>query len=193
MQALLRQLQCSGGLGGTITRMTHGSMAADVSATLQQTQSSGSIAFVVQLLRGLRTANSSSPANVAAPSLRALSDVAGWRHQRHIINGSCTGSATVSGTGSECGVNLGRIAADTASCRGLSTSAARRHSAADGDAPPAEQPANLNPLQASNALGVSTSFAFRVFIILQSCATPSTLSAPCRCALPCDAGSAGGH
>ena len=151
MQALLRQLRCRGGLSSATVRMTHGSMAADVSAaTLEQTQFSGSMASVVQLLRGLQTAKPSSEARMPAVSQRGLADMAGWRHRHDTLHDSCMGSAAGSSAGSAgSNAHFGSIVTATAGCRAFSTSGARRHSAADSSEPPAEQPANLNPLQAS--------------------------------------------
>ena len=151
MQALLRQLRCSGRLGSAIVKMAQGSMAADVSAvTSGQTQLSGSMALVMQLLRGIQTANPSTEAHVAAFSQRSLANVTGWQQQHATVRHSCLGSAAVSSAGSAgSNVKFGSTAATTAGCRAFSTSGARRYSAADGSEQPAEQPANLNPLQAS--------------------------------------------
>lgn len=193
MQALLRQMRCRGGLSSAVVHMTHGNMAADVSAaTSGQTQFSGSMASVVQLLRGLRTANPSSGAHMSALSQRGLADVAGCRHQHDILRNSCVGSAAVSSAGSAgSNVQCGSTAMATAGCRGFSTSGARRRSAADASEPPAEQPANLNPLQAST-IGRRLLRALNSDDIADTCDTQHAADT-CKPASVCHTGSARGH
>ena len=193
MQALLRQLRCRGGLSSAIVNMTHGNTAADVSAaTFGQTQFSGSMASVVQLLRGLRSANPSLRAHMPALSQRGLANVAGCRHQRDIFSDSSVGSGAVSSAGSAgSNVQYGSIAMATAGCRGLSTSGARRHSAADAGEPQAEQPANLNPLQAST-IGRRLLLALNCDDIADSYDTRHAADA-CKFAFLCHTGSARCH
>ena len=195
MQALLRQLRCRGGLSSATVRKTHGNMAAEVSAvTSGQTHFSGSMASVLQLFRGLRTANPSSEPYLAARSQRGLADMAGWRHQHDSLRTGCIGAAAVSSAGSLGGnIQFGSIAATTAGCRAFSTSGARRRSAAGGSEPPAEQSASLNPLQASTV-------GRRVLLLLPlhsddtaACLTPSMLPTPCKCAFLYRTGGARGH
>jgi hypothetical protein len=147
MQALIRQLRRGGSGLSSAAAEAHNSVFANAStAASRQTQCNGSRASAIA---GLLLDSLSADAQVAALGVISFAGVSCQRHRRHMIDSSCRGSASASGMSNRgSAARLGSTAASTASLRGFSASATREQDGVIGRDTSAEQPVNLNPLQA---------------------------------------------